>query len=286
MNSRIPTVSIGMPVYNGAKYIREALDSLLAQTFTDFELIISDNASTDATQEICQEYAEQDSRIRYIRQSTNMGAMPNFTFVLDEARAEYFMWVAHDDKWSLNWLAELLAAHNDSVVLTFGEVVAVNENDEVIRYCRNLSFVGGLILRSLKYAFQDGFEGKANLFYGLFKTKEIIGVLKNEQSGTGYALDALIIFSVLQKGEILAVSSAQLRKRCGGDGDKEIKNHTLIRRITAFYLISYYFNYAQRASTFFLKCMLCASMPLFLVHAHLARLRRFIGRLLTNKGLI
>jgi glycosyltransferase involved in cell wall biosynthesis len=104
MNNRIPAVSIGMPVYNGAKYIREALDSLLAQSFTDFELIISDNASTDATTEICQEYAKKDGRIRYILQTENIGPTANFQLVLSEGQGRYFMWAAHDDRWSSNFL--------------------------------------------------------------------------------------------------------------------------------------------------------------------------------------
>jgi glycosyltransferase involved in cell wall biosynthesis len=93
----LPTVSIGLPVYNGEKYIREALDSVLTQTFADFELIISDNASEDDTESICREYASRDERVRYIRQSRNIGALPNFLFVLHKATAEYFMWAAHDD---------------------------------------------------------------------------------------------------------------------------------------------------------------------------------------------
>ena len=70
----LPMVSIGMPIYSGERYIREALDSLLAQTFTDFELIISDNASSDRTESICREYAERDARIIYFRQEENIGA--------------------------------------------------------------------------------------------------------------------------------------------------------------------------------------------------------------------
>lgn len=93
----VPAVSIGLPVYNGASYIREALDSLLAQTFADFELIISDNASTDATETICRDYAARDRRMRYYRQTDNRGALANFLFVLDQAVAPYFMWAAHDD---------------------------------------------------------------------------------------------------------------------------------------------------------------------------------------------
>jgi len=109
----IPKVSIGMPVFNGDQFIRSALDSLLKQTFTDLELIISDNASTDGTERICREYAALDQRIRYVRQSANIGATANFKYVLDSARGDYFMWAACDDTRSpdfielnLNFLSE------------------------------------------------------------------------------------------------------------------------------------------------------------------------------------
>lgn len=93
----MPKVSIGMPVYNGENYLRKALESLLAQTFTDFELIISDNASNDATESICRELAEQDKRIRYYRADKNYGASWNHGFVINKATAEYFKLAAHDD---------------------------------------------------------------------------------------------------------------------------------------------------------------------------------------------
>lgn len=100
----VSTVSIGMPVYNGEKFIREAIDSLLAQTFVDFKLIISDNASTDGTAKICAEYARADNRIRYVRQQENIGAVKNFAFVLNESSGKYFMWAAADDFWSADFL--------------------------------------------------------------------------------------------------------------------------------------------------------------------------------------
>ena len=81
--SHTPKVSIGLPVYNGGEFIRAAIESILAQTFPDFELNISDNASTDETEAICRDYAAQDQRIRYVRQSTNLGAGANFKFVFE-----------------------------------------------------------------------------------------------------------------------------------------------------------------------------------------------------------
>jgi glycosyltransferase involved in cell wall biosynthesis len=105
MAPHAPKVSIGMPVYNGGTFLREAIDSLLVQTFTDFELIISDNASTDNTEQVCLDYVHFDSRIRYIRLADNIGAPNNFFYVRDQAVGEYFMWAAHDDRWKPNCLA-------------------------------------------------------------------------------------------------------------------------------------------------------------------------------------
>ena len=96
-NSHKPRVSIGMPVRNGENFIKEAIDSILAQTFKDFELIISDNASTDKTQEICKAYAAKDKRIRYYRNKKNLGAAYNFNRVFELSRGGYFKWAAHDD---------------------------------------------------------------------------------------------------------------------------------------------------------------------------------------------
>jgi glycosyltransferase involved in cell wall biosynthesis len=92
-----PRLSIGLPVYNGDKYLSESLEALLGQTYTEFELIISDNASTDGTAEICQHYAKQDSRIRYFRQRHNIGCAPNHNLVFAQARGELFKSASHDD---------------------------------------------------------------------------------------------------------------------------------------------------------------------------------------------
>lgn len=92
-----PRVSIGLPVYNGERYLAEALDSLLAQTFADFELIICDNASTDRTGEIARSYAAADQRIRYVRNQRNLGWVRNFMRAFELSSGEYFRWHAADD---------------------------------------------------------------------------------------------------------------------------------------------------------------------------------------------
>jgi glycosyltransferase involved in cell wall biosynthesis len=92
-----PLVSIGMPVFNGEKYIAEAVTSILNQTFTNFELIISDNASTDRTEQICLEYASKDNRIHYYRNEKNIGAPKNYNKVFEISNSKYFKWAAYDD---------------------------------------------------------------------------------------------------------------------------------------------------------------------------------------------
>lgn len=119
MSDRPPRVSVGMPVYNGERYIREALDSILGQTFTDFELIISDNSSTDRTGAICREYAERDTRISYLRQDHNLGLVANYNRVFEAAQGEYFKWASSNDVCEPTMLArcvEMLDADPEMVL--------------------------------------------------------------------------------------------------------------------------------------------------------------------------
>ncbi len=114
-----PRVTIGIPVYNGAATLEETVQSLLAQTFTDFELVISDNASTDATGEIAQRLVQQDSRIRYIRQQVNIGANGNYSAVVRAARGEFLKWCSASDWCAPTFLEQCvraLDAHPDAVL--------------------------------------------------------------------------------------------------------------------------------------------------------------------------
>jgi len=105
---KTPLVSIGLPVFNGEKHLRHALDSLLAQSYKNFELNISDNASTDGTEDICRLYAAKDRRVHYHRHPQNVGLKRNWGCVLQLASGEYFMWAQHDDCWSMNYVGTLL----------------------------------------------------------------------------------------------------------------------------------------------------------------------------------
>jgi glycosyltransferase involved in cell wall biosynthesis len=119
MTSAAPRLSIGLPVYNGERYVGQALDALLGQTYEDFELIVSDNASTDGTSSICRSYLERDRRIRYFRQERNIGLAPNHNFVIGQARGELFKSAHHDDLCADDFLSRCVNAldeHPDAVL--------------------------------------------------------------------------------------------------------------------------------------------------------------------------
>jgi glycosyltransferase involved in cell wall biosynthesis len=105
-----PKVSVGMPAYNSSSWIEMAISSILGQTFSDLELIISDNASTDGTYEICERLARRDSRVRLLRNPVNIGANRNYLAVLDAARAPYFKWATSSDWCAPTFLERCIAA--------------------------------------------------------------------------------------------------------------------------------------------------------------------------------
>src|SRR5260221_1173402 len=131
-----PKVSIGLPVYNGEKYLRESIVSLLEQDYTDFELIIADNASTDATGDICREFARRDGRILYHRNPTNIGAGGNFRLVFSLARGEFFKWATYDDvhrPGCLRRLVEVLESAPPKVMLVASRNEIIDEESTVIK---------------------------------------------------------------------------------------------------------------------------------------------------------
>ena len=130
-----PRLTIGLPVYNGENYLAESLDTLLDQTYKDFELIISDNASTDGTADICQRYVQQDSRVRYIRQPKNAGLAPNHNVVAEQARGELFKWAASDDLYAPELIERCIDAldQHPGVVLAHSWTARVDGSGTVTR---------------------------------------------------------------------------------------------------------------------------------------------------------
>jgi glycosyltransferase involved in cell wall biosynthesis len=130
MSEGTPLVAIGVPVYNGGRFLATALDSLLAQTLEDLEIVISDNASTDETEAICREYAARDARIRYVRQSRNIGANPNWNAVRQMARGTYFKWASANDRCEPGFVAACVNVleEREDVVLCYPETRLIDED--------------------------------------------------------------------------------------------------------------------------------------------------------------
>lgn len=191
MIGKSPCVTVGMPVYNGEHYLRQSLDSLLSQTVDDFEIVISDNASTDRTKEICSEYAEQDQRIRYFRNSTNLGAARNYNRLIALAAGPYFRWAPADDVFaptSLERCIEVLNAHPD-VVLCYPKTILIDGDGNQLE-----PYEDKLDLRSQDPAvrYRQALQiGRANAIYGLMRT-DVLRMIAPLGSYPGADVDLLI----------------------------------------------------------------------------------------------
>jgi glycosyltransferase involved in cell wall biosynthesis len=127
-------ISIGMPVFNGERFLSEAINSILRQSFRDFELIICDNASTDSTEEICREFQKVDNRVHYYRSATNCGAAWNFNRTFQLSRGKYFKWAAHDDVCAPEYLSVCYKAmeEDDSIVLCQADAHIIDERGKIL----------------------------------------------------------------------------------------------------------------------------------------------------------
>lgn len=147
MSTQSPKVSIGLPVYNGENFIREAIDSILNQTFEDFELIISDNASTDRTEAICQTYVAQDKRVRYLRNPENLGSAGNFNRVFHETSGKYFKWAAHDDVCASTFIAECVNVldRDPEIILCHARTITIDAQGKPIKKLKLNTEIGSTI---------------------------------------------------------------------------------------------------------------------------------------------
>ncbi len=171
---KCPAISVGMPVFNGERYVAQSIQAVLDQTFTDFELIISDNASTDRTEEICRDLASVDSRIRYVRNVENIGAAKNYNQLVDLARGKYFRWSNADDllapELHERCYGELEA--DPDAVLAYGKTDIIDEHGKKIRsYDDNLHLPQTSAFERFRL-FQKQ-VGLTNIIYGLMRTDAV-----------------------------------------------------------------------------------------------------------------
>jgi glycosyltransferase involved in cell wall biosynthesis len=218
---RVPRVTIGLPVYNGEKYLRLAVESILQQDYTDFELIISDNASTDATQEICRELAEKDARIRYFRNTTNIGLTKNFNRVFEISNGDFFTWANHDDIYLPGFLrrcVEVLDQAPATVVLVAPRAEVIDENgfSTQIRVER-LHTTHPQPHRRVADLLRDAFWLTAQ--YGLFRSS----ALRRTRLHSGFYMeDYVLLLELAILGEIWEVPETLFLKRHHSERASEI----------------------------------------------------------------
>lgn len=212
MNNSNPRITIGMPVHNGEKYLCEALDCFLIQTYDDFELIISDNASTDATEEICRTYARRDGRIRYVRNKKNLGAAPNYNQCVELARGKYFKWAAHDDLCDASYLEECVRVLDaDSTILVAHSLTTIVDEYGRRKHDYNdlLNFRSDSASERFgHYLFRPASEW--NAIFGLMRTAEL---RKTKLIGDYIASDQTLLGELVLRGKIYQIQKLLFWRR-------------------------------------------------------------------------
>lgn len=235
-NRKKPKISIGLFVYNEEKHIKKRLENILFQTYSDFELIISDNCSTDSTLKICEEFLSKDKRIKIFKHKKNMGSQWNVNFVLEQSSSEYFVWAQADDKMNLNFLEENLKILENnknfvgsiSKVERFGPIIdatKINDTDSFktrlykkIRkkfiYFNTKSILGTYEKRIREYLKEPD---RNNLLFSLFRTRELKQCIVTE---TFAGNDFAIVLNILKFGEINVIDKVMMYKYSGGMSGK------------------------------------------------------------------
>ena len=203
-------VSIGFFVYNGERYMRQALDSLIAQDYDNFELIISDNASTDATKDICEEYARIDKRIKYSRNLSNLGAGANGVKVLEMAHGEFFMWAGHDDIWDKSYVSKCVSIMQEhpQAVMCCSEINFIDSKgnpkvDSGYRTHKNIGYRDCMSIPERIHELINRMGWYA--FYGVWRTEAIRKIDFSASNIQGYGGDVVFLIAMMLIGDFLKV---------------------------------------------------------------------------------
>jgi glycosyltransferase involved in cell wall biosynthesis len=208
-----PLVSIGLPVYNGGERIAGALDSILRQSFTDFEVVIVDNASTDDTGAICQDYARKDRRIRYFRNAANIGVNPNHDRVFAQARGKYFAWFADDVEYAPDAVGRCVAEIERASATP---PVLVHPRCQIIRDGRplppteqkSISSSSARPWRRLAAVLSN--VGLVNQLYGLIRAEAL---RQTRLNGLYASSDYVLLAELAMQGEIREIPEVLIRRR-------------------------------------------------------------------------
>jgi glycosyltransferase involved in cell wall biosynthesis len=215
-----PQLSIGLPVYNGERYLPRTFECLRAQTFDDYELIISDNASTDRTEEICREYAAGDPRVRYSKRHKNVGASRNYNFVFRQSSAPIFKWVAADDEMAptlVERCMEALAAAPDAVA-AYTLAQHIDDDSVPVDTCAGTplqhvdwdSTPSGRFRQLLEIFRKDGGASAPMFWYGVIRRNAL---KKTRMMGGYFSSDLVLLSELMLQGRFIEVPECLLSIR-------------------------------------------------------------------------
>jgi glycosyltransferase involved in cell wall biosynthesis len=196
-------VSIGMPVFNGERFIERALESILAQTYSDIELIIHDNASTDRTEEICRIYAARDRRVQYRRHDTNLGAAENYNRVFKAASGPYFKWAAHDDVCAPEFVARCVDVleRDSGVVLCYPRSIFIDETGKHLsEHTEGVEYTDPRPYRRLRTWLIDRPGAWCNLVFGVMRS-DVLG--RTGLIGKYMASDYILVAELALTGKLV-----------------------------------------------------------------------------------
>lgn len=222
MNKKVPLVSIGLIAYNRSHLISQAIESLLKQSYKNIELIISDDASSDNTEQICRYYVKKDRRIRFYKQKKNLGLPGNSNFVLQKARGQYFMWASDDDLWHKDFIKVLVVKleENNQAVIAMSKYILFNGRYKQYVQFPYEEFLNGINLLKAYLTYP------ALLIWGIFRRshlKSTGGFHEDSRPFRHKGSDHVTVFKVLLTGGLLYIDSNLLYKRDSGIALKRFK---------------------------------------------------------------
>jgi len=216
-NSAQPIVTIGIPAFNSAQSISKTINSVLNQTFKNFELIISDNASTDSTSSICMEYAKKDPRIKYIRQEKNIFIWPNFNYLVNLAEHKYFVWLGADDYWESTFLEKNVSflESNPNFVGSIGEIDFFGKY--LHRYQTNGKFLKHSSVKPMLGSYPEKIKlllkTPASMMYGVYRTDPLKkSIVKNNRLKHEYEF----LIPLLKYGDFNVLDDVLLHRSADG----------------------------------------------------------------------
>jgi glycosyltransferase involved in cell wall biosynthesis len=171
-----PLVTVGIPVYNDERYVEAAIEDILAQTYRNLEIVISDNFSTDDSTEICWRYVSKDARVRYVRQERNLGPHANFRYLIDQAQGRYFMWAASDDRWDPEFIERLVYTLEEEpeAAVAFCPYVEIDEQGGLLPGMHSFDFGGASALTRITKFHLEPSGRRDAFFYGLFRMSTVV----------------------------------------------------------------------------------------------------------------